>query len=79
MVTFNAGLSKSFNLTERVKMKFEARAMNAFNHLNPANPSMDISDTQGVGRITDVRTMFDASAAGGNGERHMQLGLRFDF
>jgi len=79
MVSFNVGLFKSFNLTEKMRMKFEARAMNAFNHLNPGNPSTDISDTQGVGRITDVRTMFNSSAAGGNGERHIQLGLRFEF
>jgi len=78
-VSFNVGLFKSFNLTEKMRMKFEARAMNAFNHLNPGNPSTDISDTQGVGRITDVRTMFNSSAAGGNGERHIQLGLRFEF
>lgn len=79
LVTFNIGLFKSFNLTEKVHMKFEARAMDAFNHMNPANPSTDISDTQGVGRITDVQTIFNSSAAGGNGERHIQLGLRFDF
>ena len=79
MVTFNAGLFKSFNLTEKVRMKFEARAMNAFNHLNPGNPSTDISDTQGVAHITSVQTIFNSSAAGGDGERHIQLGLRFEF
>lgn len=79
LVTFNAGLFKSFSLTEKMRMRFEARAMNAFNHMNLANPSMDISDIQGVGRITGVRTIFNSSAAGGNGERHIQLGLRLDF
>jgi len=79
LVTFNAGLFKSFNLTERLKMKFEARAMNAFNHLNPGNPSTDISNTQGVGQITSTATIFNSSAAGGDGERHIQVGLRFEF
>ncbi|HET9177273.1 MAG TPA: carboxypeptidase regulatory-like domain-containing protein [Terriglobia bacterium] len=63
--TFDMSLSKSFNVTERVKAKFRWDAFNAFNNTNLANPSNTNIDTPTAGLITDVQAPM----------RNMQFGL----
>ncbi|MGA8595618.1 MAG: TonB-dependent receptor [Bryobacteraceae bacterium] len=71
-VNLNAGLSKTFSLTERVKIKVEGSFTNVLNHLNLANPVLAI-DNSSVGQITSARP----SDFGGN--RTGQVGARLEF
>ena len=78
--TANLGLHKSFNLTERLKLKFEGNFMNVFNHGNKANPNPDLS--AGFGQITDTQRgnqLLNPTTTTANGERHIWLGARFQF
>jgi hypothetical protein len=71
-VNLNAGLSKRFALTERVKIKVEGSFTNALNHLNLANPVTAI-DNASVGQITSARP------ADFGGNRTGQVGARVEF
>ena len=71
-VNLNAGLSKRFALTERVKIKVEGSFTNALNHLNLANPVTAI-DNSSVGQITSARP------ADFGGNRTGQVGARVEF
>jgi len=71
-VNLNAGLSKSFALTERVKIKVEGSFTNVLNHLNLANPVLAI-DNSSVGQITSARP------ADFGGNRTGQVGARIQF
>jgi hypothetical protein len=71
-VNLNAGLSKRFALTERVKIKVEGSFTNALNHLNLANPVTAI-DNSSVGQITLARP------ADFGGNRTGQVGARVEF
>ncbi len=71
-VNLNAGLSKSFFLTERLKIKIEGSFTNVLNHLNLANPIMSI-DNSSVGQITSARP------ADFGGARTGQVGARIEF
>lgn len=64
---WNFSLRKSFAMTERFKMQFQADLFNAFNNVNLNNPSID-RNSSAVGTITD------SSPA-----RNIQLGLRLSF
>jgi len=70
----SAGLSKSFAVWERVRLRFEATYTNLFNHPNFLQPqSMDISSPSTFGITQTVQS----SENGGN--RVGQLSLRLDF
>jgi hypothetical protein len=71
-VNLNSGLSKTFLVTERVKVKIEGSFTNVLNHLNLASPVMAIDSTS-VGVITSARP----SDFGGN--RTGQVGARIEF
>ncbi len=71
-VNLNAGISKRFAITERVKIKVEGSFTNALNHLNLANPVMAI-DNSSVGQITSARP------ADFGGNRTGQVGARIEF
>jgi hypothetical protein len=49
-------LSKDFAIRERIRLRFEVQAQNAFNHPNLANPNscIDCSVSSGAGQITDI-------------------------
>lgn len=71
-VNLNSGLSKSFYLTERVRIKVEGSFTNVLNHLNLANPVLAI-DSSSVGQITSARP------ADFGGNRTGQVGARVEF
>ena len=78
----DAALSKSFTLTERLKLTFRMDAYNVFNHpvfgfnQNQGGSGTCI-DCGGNGRITDIEN--DASPGSPAGMRQLQFGLRLDF
>jgi hypothetical protein len=68
-VNLNSGLSKSFALTERVKIKIEGSFTDVLNHVNLANPVLAI-DNSSVGQITSARPSdFGGSRTGQVGAR----------
>jgi Carboxypeptidase regulatory-like domain len=71
-VNLNAGLSKSFSIMERVRIKVEGSFTNALNHVNLANPVLAIDSTS-VGQITSARP------ADFGGSRTGQIGARIEF
>jgi hypothetical protein len=70
--TVAAGLSKTVNLTERVRMRFEATFTNIFNHPNFAPPPTNVTSSS-FGIVQSVQT------AENSGNRTGQLGLRLEF
>ncbi|HXI25322.1 MAG TPA: hypothetical protein VNG71_15770, partial [Pyrinomonadaceae bacterium] len=70
--TVDLALSRDFNLTERVKLRFRAEATNAFNHPNLGQPGNSVpangSTSASFGVITSAGAM-----------RRMQFGLRLTF
>jgi len=54
MNLWHGGLSKSFTLTEKTKLRWELIASNIFNHPNWSNPAMNISNPAQVGVITGI-------------------------
>lgn len=71
-INVNAGLDKSFAITERVRIKVEASFTNAFNHLNLNTPNLGI-DSANPGIITA------ATSANFGGSRTGQVGARIEF
>ena len=71
-INLNAGLAKYFAITERVRIKLEGSFTNATNHVNLADPVLEIDNTS-VGQITSAR----GSDFGGN--RTGQVGARIEF
>jgi hypothetical protein len=68
-----AGMSKTFAVRERAKLRFEATFTNLPNHPNFAPPSVDVSAPATLGKITSVQS------AENSGNRTGQLALRLDF
>jgi hypothetical protein len=60
----NLGLSKTFSFTERLRLKAGASFTNVLNHLNLADPELNIS-SGGFGKITSARSSdFGGSRTG---------------
>jgi hypothetical protein len=72
-VSVNAGLAKTFDLSERFKLRFEATFTNVFNHTNFAPPATNISNPSTFGVL-----IADQTAENG-GNRTGQVALRLDF
>jgi hypothetical protein len=72
-VAIAGGLSKTFALGERVRMRFESTFTNLPNHLNYAPPATDLSSPSTFGKITSVQTAENA------GNRTGQMALRIEF
>jgi outer membrane receptor for ferrienterochelin and colicin len=66
-------LSKVFKFTERVNLKFDANAFNAFNHTN------FVLATAGGGAHNQPRFSNFGTAAGTLGPRQLQVGLKLSF
>jgi hypothetical protein len=73
-VNWNAGLAKTFALSERFKLRFEATATDVLNHANLAVPDMNVGATADFGVVHAVQAV-----PGSSGARNLQLGLRFFF
>ena len=67
------GLSKTFQLKEGMRLRFEATFTNLPNHPNFAPPPVDVSAPATFGKITTVQSAENA------GNRTGQLALRLDF
>ena len=66
-------LSKTFRVTEQVKLKFDAAAFNLFNRTN------FVLATAGGGGHNDIRDPLFGQAGGTIGARVMQFGLKLSF
>jgi hypothetical protein len=67
------GMSKTFQLREGMRLRFEATFTNLPNHPNFAPPPVDVSAPATFGKITTVQS------AENSGNRTGQLALRLDF
>jgi hypothetical protein len=65
----DAALTKTIDITERVKMRFDAQAVNVFNHMQFQDPSLDISNPDQFGVVS---TQYGSP-------RFLNLGLRITF
>ncbi|HUA20977.1 MAG TPA: carboxypeptidase regulatory-like domain-containing protein [Bryobacteraceae bacterium] len=72
-IAVSAGLSKNFQLTERLRLRFESTFTNVLNHTNFAPPAANISSPETFGVLQTAQT------AGQGGNRTGQLALRLDF
>jgi hypothetical protein len=70
----NLGLFKYFDIGEQGRLRFQATAVNAWNHPLWNNPALNISSAGSVGRITSSLNRNDVQ-----GTREIMLGLRFEF
>jgi hypothetical protein len=76
------GLSKTFLLTERMRLEFRSEFFNIFNHpqLGPPQSTFNPSNTTGFGSIiTTVNTSTPISPVGTGTPREIQFALRFEF
>ena len=80
-INWDFGLAKSFNLTERAKLRIEVSFVNVLNHVNLGIPDMTITDTNnpsqglcGFGCITAAQGLYQFAGA-----RTGQIGARIDF
>jgi len=72
-VAIAGGLSKTFALGERVRLKFESTFTNLPNHLNYVPPAVNVSSPATFGKTTSVQTAENA------GNRTGQIALRIEF
>jgi hypothetical protein len=72
-IAVNVGLSKTFLLTERFKLRFESTFTNVLNHTNFAPPATNVSNAATFG------VLQTAQIAENGGNRTGQLALRLDF
>lgn len=71
-VNLNMGVSKSFAITERIRLKAEASFTNVLNHLNLSDPNLDITSGS-FGKINNNR------GSDFGGPRTGLVSLRLDF
>jgi hypothetical protein len=83
-IDWDTGISKTFNLAERAKLRFEFSFVNVMNHLNLGNPDLKITDVNspttglcGFGCISSAQGLYSLSAFGG--ARQGQFAARIDF
>lgn len=76
-INWDLGMQKSFNLTERVKLKVELSFTNVLNHVNLGDPQMDLTSA-GFGTITAARGLSNGQSDF-QGSRAGQFGARIDF
>jgi len=72
-VAVSGGLAKTFSVSEKVKLRFEATFTNLPNHPNFAPPATDVTTPATFGKTTTVQTAENA------GNRTGQLSLRLNF
>src|SRR5262249_38084909 len=72
-VAIAGGLSKSFRVKEKARMRFEASFTNLLNHPNFAATPTVLSNTSTFGKVVTVQSSENA------GNRVGQISLRVDF
>jgi hypothetical protein len=72
----DAGLAKHFDLGERARLRLELTATNLLNHVNYANPALNISSAATVGVISGVSVDSDLDQSG---PRAFRLGARMEW
>jgi hypothetical protein len=72
-ISISAGLSKTFSIRERLRLRFESTFTNALNRTNFAPPAAYVSSPETFGVLQTAQT------AGQGGNRTGQLALRLDF
>jgi len=75
VVNLSTGLSKSFSITERVKLRAEGTFTNVLNHTNLGDPELDISNANHSQFGLIAGTISDATANARSG----QISMRLDF
>ncbi|MDE3180794.1 MAG: TonB-dependent receptor [Acidobacteriota bacterium] len=80
-IDWDAGLSKSFQLTERARLSINVSFVDVLNHVNLGNPDMKITSVNnpaagqcGFGCITGAQGLYEFAGA-----REGQIGARIDF
>jgi len=73
MIDVDAGLAKTFQVSERFRLRFEATFTNVLNHTNFAPPALN------VGNPSTFGVLEAALPQGSGGNRTGQLALRMDF
>jgi hypothetical protein len=73
MIDVDAGLAKHFQITERLRLRFEASFTNVLNRTNYAPPATNVSNPSTFGILEA------ALPQGSGGNRTGQLALRLDF
>jgi len=68
-----AGLSKTFAVSEKVRLRMEGTFTNLPNHPNFFQPSVNISNPSGFGKLTSVQSSENS------GNRTGQVGVRVEF
>ena len=69
---FSASVGKTFAISERFGLRYEAQFANLFNILNKAAPNMDVASSS-FGLISQSQLVQQA------GPRSIQMMLRFQF
>ncbi len=72
-VNLDAGLAKIFPFTDKLRLRFEATAVNVLNHGNLGIPDLNIANT------SDFGVVHSSQYVEGEGARSIQLGLRLTF
>lgn len=75
-VTFSTSLGKSFHLTERFSLRYEAQFANLFNVNNWGIPNMNVASGSSFGNISSEQDGTPGSQAG---PRSIQMMLRLQF
>jgi hypothetical protein len=75
---WDLSLSKTWKLSERVKVQFRGEVFNVLNHTNFAGLNTDLSSTNIVGTAVYTPDIGAANPViGSGGSRHIQLGAKF--
>jgi hypothetical protein len=70
---FNMGLHKSFDITEKMRLRWEMTAVNMFNHPNWGQPNVNLSGGVNFGRISTIGS-YDNT-----GIRQFRMGTRLEW
>jgi hypothetical protein len=72
----DAGLCKTFRLTETLLLRGELTAVNVLNHPNWSNPSVNLASPTAVGRITSIGGVAELDPSGA---RTLRMGVRLEW
>jgi hypothetical protein len=78
LVNLSGGLSKTFAITERVKLKAEGTFTNVLNHTNLGDPNTNLSSPS-YGLITGTIGSYNGTPADFGGARSGQVSARIEF